>query len=119
MSKKIKGVTIGIAVKDVKRATKWYKSLLGNVEAMEPNPGTIELKLTDDTWLQLDDTGYLKLGGGSTIIRFETKDIDAAHKAVKELTSDIEDIVVVEGVVKFFDFKDPSGNRLSYVQILQ
>lgn len=118
MSKKIESVTIGIAVKNVKEATKWYKSLLGDVETMEPDPGTIELKLTDSAWLQLDDTGYLKVGGGSTIIRFQTNDIDAAHEQAKKLTSDIEDIVVVESVVKYFDFKDPAGNRLSYIQLL-
>ena len=42
MNQKIKGITIGIAVKDVKEGTKWYKSLLGeNIEIMEPAPGTI------------------------------------------------------------------------------
>ena len=36
---------------------------------MEPVPGTIELRLTESTWLQLDDTGFLQ--GGGSIIRFE------------------------------------------------
>lgn len=117
MKQKIESVTIGIAVKNVKEATEWYQTLFGDVETMEPDPGTIELKLTDNVWLQLDDTGYLKVGGGS-IVRFETKDIDAVHRLVKELTSDVNDIETVEGVVKYFDFKDPAGNRLSYVQLL-
>lgn len=118
MNQKIESITIGIAVKNVSEAARWYKSLLGDVEIMEPAPGTIELKLTDNTWLQFDDTGYLEIGGGSSIVRLETKDIDAAHELVKKLTSDVEEIVSVEGVVKYFDFKDPSGNRLSYVQLL-
>lgn len=119
MSQKIIGVTIGIGVKNVGEATKWYESLLGKVETMEPAPGTIELKLTDTTWLQLDDTGYLEIGGGSSIIRLETKDIEATHEQVKKLTAEIDAIEVVEGVVKYFDFKDPSGNRLSYVELIQ
>lgn len=118
MTQKITGVTIGIGVKDVTAATQWYKSLLGDVETMEPAPGTIELKLTNDTWLQLDDTGYLKVGGGSSIIRLETDDIESAHAKVKELSSEVDDIETVEGVIKYFDFKDPAGNRLSYVQLL-
>ena len=119
MNQKIEGITIGIEVKDVKEATNWYKSLLGeDIEMMEPVPGTIELRLTDDVWLQFDDTGYLKLGGESTVIRLETKDIEAAHKLVKKHASNVEDVVTVEGVVKFFDFKDPWSNRLSYVQLL-
>ena len=119
MNQKIKGITIGIAVKDVKKATIWYKSLLGgDIEVMEPAPGTIELKLTDNVWLQLDDTDYLKLGGESSIIRFETEDIEATHMLAKKLASDVEDIVTVEGVIKYFDFKDPWSNRLSYVQLM-
>ena len=119
MNQKIKGITIGIAVKDVKEATKWYKSLLGeNIEIMEPAPGTVELKLANNVWLQLDDTGYLKLGGESSIIRFEANDIEAAHMQAKKLASDVGDIVTVEGVIKYFDFKDPWGNRLSYVQLM-
>lgn len=115
MKQKIESLTIGIAVKDVKEAAQWYQSLLGNVEIIEPAPGTIELKLTDNAWLQLDDTGYLTVGG--SIVRFETKDIEDVHKTVKVLTSEVDDITTVEGVVKYFDFKDPSGNRLSYVQL--
>jgi lactoylglutathione lyase len=114
----ISSITIGIAVHDVKEAATWYKSLLGDVETMEPAPGMFELMLTDNAWLQLDDTGYLEVDGKSTIIRLETKDIDAAHKKVKELTTEVENIETVEGVVKYFDFKDPAGNRLSYYQLI-
>ena len=116
MINKIKSVTIGIAVKDVKEAARWYKTLLGNVETMEPAPGTIELQLTENIWLQLDDTGYLEVGG--SIIRLETKDIDAMHIIVKNLMPDVSDIELVEGVIRYFDFKDPAGNRLSYYQLI-
>ena len=118
MTKKVESVAIGVAVKSVKEATVWYKSLLGDVEMMEPDPGTVELQLAGNTWLQLDDTGYLKIGGGSTIIRLSTEDIEAAHEAVKSIASDVEDIKTVEGVIRYFDFKDPDGNRLSYYQMM-
>ena len=116
MKQNIENITIGIAVKDVKEAARWYKTLLGDVETMEPAPGTIELQLTENTWLQLDDTGYLEVGG--SIIRLETKDIDAMHKIVKNLMPDVGDIELVEGVIRYFDFKDPAGNRLSYYQLI-
>jgi lactoylglutathione lyase len=118
MKQEIVGITIGIGVQDVAQATEWYRCLLGDVETMEPAPGTIELKLTDDSWLQLDDTGYLAPGGESSIIRLETKDIESAHKRAKELGTNAGDIEAVEGVVKYFDFKDPTGNRLSYVELM-
>lgn len=118
MKQKIESIAIGIAVKDVKEASRWYKTLLGDVEIVEPAPGTIELQLTEDAWLQLDDTGYLKVGGNGSIVRFGTKDIDGMHKIVKNLTPDIGDIELVEGVIRYFDFKDPAGNRLSYYQLI-
>jgi catechol 2,3-dioxygenase-like lactoylglutathione lyase family enzyme len=119
MKEAAKGISIGIGVKNAQEALSWYKKLLGDVEVMEPVPGLFELKLTDTTWLQLDDTGYLEVGGGSAIIRFETDSIENAHDLTQNLTTNIEEITVVEGVVKYFDFKDPSGNRLSFVQVIQ
>jgi predicted enzyme related to lactoylglutathione lyase len=117
VKQKIESVTIGIAVKNVEEAKEWYQTLFGDVETIEPSPGTMELKIQDNVWLQLDDTGYLQVGGGS-IVRFETKDIYAAHILVKKLNADTDEIETVEGVVKYFDFNDPAGNRLSYVQLL-
>jgi lactoylglutathione lyase len=116
MKQNIENITIGIAVKDVEQATRWYKNLLGNVETMEPAPGVMELQLTENTWLQLDNTGDLKVGG--SIIRLETKDIDSIHTIVKKLMPDVGDIELVEGVIRYFDFKDLAGNRLSYYQLI-
>ena len=116
MTQDIQSITIGIAVEDVTKATEWYKTLLGDVETMEPAPGTMELQLTETTWLQLDDTGDLTVGGA--IIRLETEDIDAIHKKVKTLRPDVGEIEHVEGVIRYFDFSDPIGNRLSYYQLM-
>lgn len=116
MTEKIKSVTIGIAAEDVQEATAWYKTLLGDVETMEPAPGTIELQLTENVWLQLDDTGDLKVGG--TIVRLETQDIDGIHEKVKHLKPEVADIELVEGVIRYFDFEDNAGNRLSYYQLI-
>lgn len=116
MTQEVQSITIGIAVNDVKESVHWYKTLLGDVETMEPAPGTVELRLTENTWLQLDDTGDLKVGG--SIIRLETQDIDAIHKKVKGIKPDVGDIELVEGVIRYFDFKDTTGNRLSYYQLI-
>lgn len=115
---KIETVTVGIGVKSVAEATEWYKKLLGDVEVMEPAPGTVELQLSESTWLQLDDTGYLEVGGGSAIVRMSTEDIEKTHKTVKSLTPDVNNVETAEGVIRYFDFKDPSGNRLSYYQMM-
>ena len=116
MTQDILSITIGIAVNDVQAAVQWYKTLLGNVETIEPAPGTIELRLSKNTWLQLDDTGDLSVGG--SIVRLETQDIDAVHQKVRNFMSDVGDIQMVEGVIRYFDFKDIAGNRLSYYQLI-
>lgn len=116
MPQAVQSITIGIAVKDANEAANWYKTLLGEVATMEPAPGVIELQLSENAWLQLDDTGDLKVGG--SIIRLETQDIDAIHTKVKALQPDVGEIELVEGVVRYFDFEDPAGNRLSYYQLL-
>lgn len=118
MTEIIKSVSIAIGVKDSMAALNWYKQLLGDVEILEPVPGLFEIKIGDFMWLQLDDTGYLDVGGGSTIIRFETKNIESAHEKTVKIAVDVEEVIIVEGVVKYFDFKDLDGNRLSYVEII-
>lgn len=114
----VKGISIAVGVKNAQESLIWYKELLGDVEVVEPVPDLFEIRLSDNTWLQLDDTGYIQVGGESTIIRFETENIEDVHTQVLKLSSDVEEIIEVEGVVKYFDFKDPSGNRLSFVQVL-
>ncbi len=37
----MKSVTIGIPVTNMDNATKWYRSLLGKVEEMNPAPGVL------------------------------------------------------------------------------
>ncbi len=118
MKEKLKSITIAIGVKNSAEALNWYTLLLGDIEILEPMPGLYEMRLMDDVWLQLDDTGYLDTGGNSVIIRFETDNIEAAHKKALQLAVAVESIEVVEGVIKYFDFKDLSGNRLSYVELL-
>lgn len=116
MTQNIQSITIGIAVHDVNEATGWYQSLLGDVETMEPAPGVVELQLSANTWLQLDDSGDLKVGG--SILRLETHDINAAYNNVKQLQPEVGAIEVVEGVISYFDFVDLAGNRLSYYQLV-
>jgi catechol-2,3-dioxygenase len=69
MAQAIQSITIGISVTDVNKATQWYKTLLGDVETMEPAPGTVELQLADNVWLQLDDTGDIKVGERLFVLR--------------------------------------------------
>lgn len=115
----IETITITIGVKNAQKAAEWYQSLLGEVEQFDPGIGAIELKVTDSTWLQLDESGDTKAYGNGMTVRFSTDDITTAHQTATRLSREVSPIETVEGVASFFDFKDPDGNRLSYVQILE
>ena len=56
--------------------------------------------------------------GGDFEDHLSEKGTKQSHELAKKLASDVGDIVTVEGVVKYFDFKDPWNNRLSYVQLM-
>lgn len=115
----IETITITIGVKNAQKAAEWYQSLLGDVEQFDPGIGAIELKVTDSTWLQLDESGDAQAHSDGMTVRFSTHDISAAHQAASRLSQEVDPIETIEGVASFFDFKDPDGNRLSYVQILE
>ena len=117
MSRNIESITIGLSVNEVQEAARWYQSLLGKMEAVETAPGAVEFKLCYNVWLQFDDTGYLEAGGDSSVLRLETQDIETDYLAVKAIVDDVDDIEEVEGSLKYFDFKDPYGNRLSFYQL--
>lgn len=107
MGREIKSITIGLAVDEVQEVARWHQTLLGEVEMIEPSPGAIELKLCNNVWLQLDDTGYLEVGGKSSVLRLETDNIESTYKTVKDLAGEVDEIEEVEGGLKYLDFKDP------------
>ena len=56
------------------------------------------MKVSDNAWLQFDDTGFLAVGG--SIVRFETKDVQVAHDNAKKLVTSVGNIQLVEGVIR-------------------
>ena len=112
----IKSVTIGIPVTNMDNATKWYRSLLGNVEEMEPAPGVWEFSLTPTTWLQLFEVKNSQ--SNPTVVRFESSDINASHELALKISKEVTEIESVPEVVSYFDFKDPFGNSLSFYELL-
>lgn len=112
----IKSVTIGIPVTNMDEAKKWYRSLLGKVEEMEPAPGVWEFSLTPTTWLQLSEVKTSQ--PNPTVVRFESNNINASHDLASKIGKEVTEIESVPEVVSYFDFKDPFGNSLSFYELL-
>ena len=110
-----KSTTISIPVKDLNKATAWYKELLEVENTIVPVPGLLEFKINENTWVQLFETE--KVLPADHTMRFEVSNIEKEHKRLKQFISGMMNIEYIEGVVAYFDFEDLDGNRLSFYQI--
>ena len=111
----IKSITIGLPVPDLKKATAWYREILGNPEIINPAPGVSELSLTSTSWLQLFEVESSE--ANPTALRFESNDIMASHKLALKYGNQVGEVEIVPSVVKYFEFHDPFGNTLSFYEL--
>lgn len=113
---RIRSFTVGVPVDDLRDGIAWYRQLIGQVEEVEPAPGVWECQLMPSVWLQLFEQ---KRGGANpAVLRFESGDIEASHALARRLGSEVGDIETVPGAVRYFDFRDPYGNPLSFYALL-
>jgi lactoylglutathione lyase len=112
----INSFTIGLPVRNLGSAIDWYKRLLGNVETVNPAPGVWEFQIVPSGWLQLLE-GETS-GQNLAVVRFESDDIEVSRELALTLGTDVSEIETVPGAVKYFEFRDPFGNQLSFYEIL-
>jgi predicted enzyme related to lactoylglutathione lyase len=113
----INGFTVGLPVTDLSSAIEWYRRLLGNVEEINPVPGVWEFRIVPSGWLQLFE-GEAR-GPNLVIVRFESDDIEGSRELALSLGTDVTEIETVLAAVKYFEFRDPFGNHLSFYELLQ
>lgn len=106
-------VTIGIPVSDLEAACRWYEKVLGKPHDIEPVPGVREFEIAG-VWIQLDEG--LATGGNWTL-RIGVGDLSAERRRLEKLGMKLGETRTVPGVISFFDFRDPDGNRLSCYQV--
>jgi catechol 2,3-dioxygenase-like lactoylglutathione lyase family enzyme len=107
-------VTIGIPVRDLASSRTWYERLLGKEPDLEPVAGIVEYQV-GGVWVQLMDG---EPPGGSWTLRFGVADLDSEHERLRGLGIEAGDVQTVPGAIRYFDFADPDGNRLSWYQEL-
>jgi lactoylglutathione lyase len=113
----INSFTVGLPVTDLSTAIEWYRRLLGSVEEINPAPGVWEFRIVPSGWLQLFE-GQAR-GPNLAIVRFESDDIAESRALALRLGTDVTEIETVPEGVKYFEFRDPFGNRLSFYELLQ
>ena len=113
---KVKTFTIGLPVTDMNIAVEWYRRLLGEVEEINPARGVWEFQIVPSGWLQLFESAINE--PNQSVVRFESHDIEASRMLASSLSIDVEQIETVSGAVRYFEFRDPFGNRLSFYELL-
>ena len=113
---KIKSFTVGLPVTELKRAVEWYRQLLGEVEEVNPAPGVWEFQIVPSGWLQLFESEINETN--RSVMRFESHDIEASRMLASSLSINVGQIETVPEAVRYFEFRDPFGNRLSFYELL-
>ncbi len=108
------GLTVGIPVPYLAEAVDWYRELLPGAKEATPRPGMKEFEIMPGVWLQLIQDPYA--GPSSFVVRFGVEDIKAEHSRIRDFAANVDPISDVPNVVRYFNFTDPYGNRLSCYQ---
>ncbi|NMO14388.1 VOC family protein [Pyxidicoccus fallax] len=102
--------TVFIPVRDLKDAIGWYTWALGfTLRWQSGNYAALNAGETAVTLHQPE--GEHRPFGDHAPLNFYASDIEAAHRKLKEAGATVESIQTMPGI-RFFDFKDPDGNRL-------
>ena len=114
---KVKTFTVGLPVTDLRRAVEWYRQLLGEAEEINPAPGIWEFHIISSGWLQLFESEIHN--PNLAVVRFESDDIEASRMQALSLGTDVGEIETVLEAVRYFEFRDPFGNQLSFYELLE
>lgn len=107
----VTSVTVGLPVSDLATAREWYEAALGlDGPDIEPAEGVVEYQL-GPVWLQLGEGE--QVGAGGAVLRLGVSDVHAERARMVAMGVDVQEVVVIEGVVSFCDLRDPDGNELS------
>ena len=114
---KIKSLTVGLPVTDLNSAVEWYRRLLGEVEEINPAPGVWEFQVISSGWLQLFESEIN--GSNPAVVRFESDDIKASRRLAVSLGTNVGETETVPEAIRYFEFRDPFGNQLSFYELLE
>ncbi|WP_119080914.1 VOC family protein [Chitinophaga alhagiae] len=113
----IKSMCIGLPVTDLDKAVAWYRQLFPGVMELNPAPDVWEFEVIPGGWLQLFP--HNGTSAKPVMVRFESGNIAASHHLATTIGSNVEEITLVPGVIRYFDFSDPFGNPLSFYEMVE
>lgn len=107
-----KSITVGLPVSNLEASAVWYEKLLMSDEKITPVDGIIEYQV-GSVWLQLFE-GETNVSENS--LNLEVEDLDKEFERLKTLGVITDEVIEdVPGVIRYVQFTDPDGNKLSFV----
>lgn len=111
MSLNVKSITVGLPVSNLEKSASWYEKILMSDEKISPVEGIIEYQI-GSVWIQLFEE---KINVSENGLRLEVEDLDKEFKRLKTLGVIVDEVMGdVPGIIRYFDFSDPDGNKLSF-----
>lgn len=111
----IKSVAIGIPVNNLEKSAKWYKDIFDpEKELISTDFQMIEYR-TGPIWIQFFE-GKTEIN--DNVVNFEVENLEKEYNRLKEMTViSNEEIIDIPDVIKYLEFKDPDGNKLTFLEI--
>ncbi|WP_430607191.1 hypothetical protein IGJ55_000327 [Enterococcus sp. AZ170] len=111
MSLNVKSITVGLPVSNLEASACWYEKLLMSDEKINPVEGVIEYPV-GSIWIQLFEE---KMNVSENVLRLEVEDLDTEFERLKTLGVIVDEAIEdVPGIIRYVDFSDPDGNKLSF-----
>ena len=111
----IKSVAIGIPVNNLEKSAKQYKDIFEPEKELISTDFQIIEQRTAPIWIQLFE-GKTEIN--DNVVNFEVENLEKEYNRLKEMTViSNEEIIDIPDVIKYLEFKDPDGNKLTFLEI--
>ncbi|EGN3298933.1 VOC family protein [Listeria monocytogenes] len=111
MTLNAKSITIGLPVSDLEKSASWYEKLLMSDEKLVPVEGVIEYQI-GSVWIQLFEE---KINASKNVLCLEAENLEVEFERLKKLGVITDEVIEdAPGIIRYFVFSDPDGNKLSF-----
>lgn len=110
----VQHVALVIPVSRLRESAKWYELLLEPEDELRPAPNMVEYKKAA-TWIQLLEAPVVP---SANTVLFAVEDLEMEVRRLSEKGILYDPVIEDLGMVRFVNFFDPDGNKISLYEIL-